>query len=496
MMLVRKGRQIVMIAALLLVAALLIYVGFELWGVVGVVGLVFALGILFVMVRFYVESDLTFEISYQFFWLRLGLRQHWQTIIRWVLYAAGIIAALSLVISLYGGYRYGWRWTGIVEADHFPKRTLWNWLQLLFIPAVLAGGGLWFNAQQKAREQRIANERAQDDALEAYLDQMSQFLTGNERPSLKVRLNDSLRAVARARTLTVLMRLDGGRKQTVVQFLYEAGLIAKDCPVLDLSRADLSEADLWEAHLSDANLSDANLSGAYLNEARLWEANLSDANLGSAILVQADLSGVILSGVILESVDLSRADLRRANLRKANLREANLRGADLSSTILVQADLSGANLSEAHLWEANLSGADLSGVNLSEANLSNAKLREAALSGANLSGAGLLEANLTNATLTEGQLATSESLYRATMPNGQKYEDWLRTSEGQLWITKGTSAWLKTPEGQLWLNEGIENVDYWGGIGSKYLDWLETPEGQNWLKSKASGDDGENSGPS
>ena len=46
---------------------------------------------------------------------------------------------------------------------------------------------------------------------------------------------DSLRAVARARTLTVLSRLDGARKGNVVQFLYEASLINKGQSIVSLA---------------------------------------------------------------------------------------------------------------------------------------------------------------------------------------------------------------------------------------------------------------------
>ena len=31
--------------------------------------------------------------------------------------------------------------------------TLWDWIKLLVVPAVIAGGGLWFNTQQRAREE-------------------------------------------------------------------------------------------------------------------------------------------------------------------------------------------------------------------------------------------------------------------------------------------------------------------------------------------------------
>src|SRR5215207_1614625 len=187
-------------------------------------------------------------------WRRIGMQALW---------FVGIVVAISAVVFVINRF--------------FVHRPLWDWLELLIVPAVLAGGGLWFNAQQREREQRIANERAQDEALQAYLDQMSDLLIPNEdRPSLYDESPpDSLRTVARARTLTVLPRLDGDRKARVVQFLHEAGLISGQRPVLDLRIANLSEADLSWATLSYADLSEANLSNANLEDVDLWGANLN-----------------------------------------------------------------------------------------------------------------------------------------------------------------------------------------------------------------------------
>jgi uncharacterized protein YjbI with pentapeptide repeats len=152
------------------------------------------------------------------------------------------------------GYVREWGWTGLVKDKSYTKRTLWDWLQLLIIPAVLAGVGLWFNRQQRGQELQTADRRAQDDALQAYLDQMSDMLIpNNDQPSLSDKHPpDSLKTVARARTLTVLPRLDRERKARVVGFLYEAGLIVKGRPIVDLAVADLSGADLSGADLSYA----------------------------------------------------------------------------------------------------------------------------------------------------------------------------------------------------------------------------------------------------
>src|SRR5215208_7484025 len=109
-------------------------------------------------------------------------QSRWQTIGKWVLWAVGVAAVLTVAVFI--GYRYG--------------ITLWDWIKLLIVPAVIAGGGLWFNVQQREREQRIANDRAQDEALQAYLDHMSGMLIppSKDQPSLyKARPGDSLSAV-------------------------------------------------------------------------------------------------------------------------------------------------------------------------------------------------------------------------------------------------------------------------------------------------------------
>jgi hypothetical protein len=76
---------------------------------------------------------------------------------------------------------------------------------------------------------------------------MSQLLTDKDRPLYRARRGDSLSTVARARTLTVLTRLDKVRKGSVVQFLSESGLITGNRPILDLRQADPGGADLSDA---------------------------------------------------------------------------------------------------------------------------------------------------------------------------------------------------------------------------------------------------------
>jgi hypothetical protein len=87
--------------------------------------------------------------------------------------------------------------------------------------------------------------------------------------------------------------------------------------------------------------------------------------------------------------------------------------ADLSSADLTYADLSGADLSGIVMLGTRLVGADLRG-----AQLDGTVLNDANLSGANLSGV-----TGKSAEQLEGQ---SSSLKGAIMPDGRKYEEWLK----------------------------------------------------------------------
>jgi uncharacterized protein YjbI with pentapeptide repeats len=166
--------------------------------------------------------------------------------------------------------RIAWpRWTG------FRGMTVRDWLQLLIVPLALVVIGFLFTRQQDARQQKIedqraqqaqkienqraeaerelAEQRAQDEALQAYLDQMSSLLLEND---LRASEGESeVRTLARARTLTVLERLDPSRKKAVMQFLVEAQLVQRvdgRGPIIRLGGADLSGVNLSNAYLCSA----------------------------------------------------------------------------------------------------------------------------------------------------------------------------------------------------------------------------------------------------
>jgi Zn-dependent protease with chaperone function len=142
-----------------------------------------------------------------------------------------------VVLVIFGGYKLNWDWTGF-NGNSKSGKTLWDWMQLLFIPVVLAIAGFWFNhrerkaaelraeieqnaaerraeAEQEIEQQRTKAEREisedsqREAALQAYINNMSELLLHEKLRESGP--NDEVRKIARVRTLTVLPRLDGDR---------------------------------------------------------------------------------------------------------------------------------------------------------------------------------------------------------------------------------------------------------------------------------------------
>src|SRR2546425_9385816 len=123
-------------------------------------------------------------------------RSWWQTIRR-LLAVVGIIVAcvlgIALIVGIIGEYLFHWNWTGF-NGNNKSGKTLWDWMQLLFIPVVLAVAGFWFNhrerkaaelpaeIEQKAAEQRakaereISEDNQREASLQAYINEMSEPL--------------------------------------------------------------------------------------------------------------------------------------------------------------------------------------------------------------------------------------------------------------------------------------------------------------------------------
>jgi pentapeptide repeat protein len=205
-----------------------------------------------------------------------------------------LVALTVVVATIIGlGYWLKWSWTGL------EAKLVWDWLELLLIPLVLALAALWFNGQtrkfdqelarrERENDRQISEDRAREEVLQRYLDRMQELIL--DKGLRRSEKHAEIRDVARARTLAVLRSLDGNRKGQVVKFLHEAYLIGRREGGGRVIRAIiyLHTADLTGAHLNGAKLSGADLSDTFLNGANLENADLGGAHLNGANLSDAE----------------------------------------------------------------------------------------------------------------------------------------------------------------------------------------------------------------
>lgn len=173
----------------------------------------------------------------------------------WIIAIIILIAIIAWNIYLYLKNGWGWaEWTGFgayfnPKGEYIRAKTLWDWLDLLIVPIVLAIGAWFLNKSEKNREiiiekqradleREIETDRQRQALLESYLDRMTDLLlTHNLRASQK---EDEVRSIANARTVAVLQNLDSLRKAQVLIFLQQANLISKENVIINLKGLDFS----------------------------------------------------------------------------------------------------------------------------------------------------------------------------------------------------------------------------------------------------------------
>jgi len=220
---------------------------------------------------------------------------------------------------------------------------------------MFAIGGFWLNQIQKSREERTTEQRTEGErrlaeqkdqteraiaadnqreaALQDYLDKMSELLLKEDLRESQT--EDEVRKMARVRTLTVLPRLDAYRKETVLQFLRESGLINTDKCIIDLRGSQPQRSQPVGSQPGEHPLAGVIFRSANLEFATLTSANLTGSILTGANLNHADLTGANLKYAYLDGAHLSGANLGGANLSKAVLSKTNLEDAlDLKDTDL------------------------------------------------------------------------------------------------------------------------------------------------------------------
>lgn len=276
------------------------------------------------------------------------------------------------------------------ETEHFQiGKKLWDWLGLagnLAIPIVLF--------QFQASEQRQAEERAKvekeqaeerakvekdiaeanlrEEAFQAYIDRMAAILINNKsRSELFSGVNgkdyedNSVRDIARIRTVTILRRLENdiNRQNRILHFLHDAELLQFLLKNANLSGINLSGVNFSGVNLKDVNFTNANLCGANFSESNLNGANFTNANLCGANLEKAHIQDTKFINSDLSNTRLVNAKTWYEeeiddNFYPSEYEEDGKYYPDYNNVIFYETDFSGAKLTDADLVSTNLKAAN------------------------------------------------------------------------------------------------------------------------------------------
>jgi hypothetical protein len=193
------------------------------------------------------------------------------------------------------------RWTGL------RGKTLWDWLQILIIPAALAIGAFYIDIVASY----IANDRQREEAMKDYFHEMTTLLL--EHKLRQADKESEVRMIARVSTITTLRKMDEARKGFIMMFLSEAKLISRDDPVVSLSGANLRNADLTGINLSNTALHNVYLHGAILDHTGFRDADLTNAVLTEATVRNSNLMDALLCHTYLPDGTENNRDCPDAN---------------------------------------------------------------------------------------------------------------------------------------------------------------------------------------
>ncbi len=218
------------------------------------------------------------------------------------------------------------------EAKSGPRgKTLWDWMNLLVVPVLIALTAWSFKEIEKRNTQSSERERAQNETLDSFIKIMTELIINNKLISQTP--SPESKIIARTRIMLALSNLDRMKKGQVLQFLFESSLINQE------PKINLNGGDIKNAVLDGIVLSSSEIKGAYFNKASIKNSNLSNANFTSCNFSEANFSNSLM-----ENTDLSYSNLTSAKLRNINLDSINFEGA-----VLTKADLRGSSITQNQL---------------------------------------------------------------------------------------------------------------------------------------------------
>lgn len=263
-----------------------------------------------------------------------------------------LLLLFLLVIANVAIWISNFKWSG------FQKKTLWDWLQLLIIPLMLAVGAFYLNS---ASESSRVQEQIKQEILTDYFSKMQDLIVETKKvketsgykeshpKDQEVRLLPEFKPTAQALTLSVLEQLDGKRKGKVITYLAESQLITVD----NNKPSTEPEVKLYGINLDDIELGNKGQRNSLnedemtiIDKIKIKNANMKRANLSGLQLLYSELNGSNLENATLENVNFTGSIMIGSRFINGKITDVDFTDVRLGKTIFDNVKLENITISD------------------------------------------------------------------------------------------------------------------------------------------------------
>lgn len=211
------------------------------------------------------------------------------------------------------------------QSENEKIKTLWDWLDLLIVPASIGIIGWIYKEYEKSKEERRLKEDKYSDTLDSYFKVMTDLMLNSKLPK-----NKQSRKIARTRTIVALENLDGERKGQIFQFLKETKLLDK----IDILGANFSEGDFEglvfrNQILKGINFKNSNFDNSYLDGSQFVSCDFDSCTFSNSSLIGVDFFYSKLNNSSIRNTDITTVKFEGVELNNADLRNTKILSSQL-----------------------------------------------------------------------------------------------------------------------------------------------------------------------
>lgn len=285
--------------------------------------------------------------------------------------SANVLIIVILVLFAYSVFKNGIGLSSYVDSNNVfhPGKTLWDWLELLIIPALLGAVAWNFSDTQKNKELEISTKQFRENVMKDFITEISQYIKNRSIYEIKdIHFIETIRI----NTINTLRILDGEQKGQLIHFLYDSKLIGwkgdyesnyeEILPIIQLKDADLSNIKLsgtysleiievcdktnpyFNVNLSGIDLSFTNLRNADLHGTQIFSGNFRATNLENADFDKCKLENCIFENAKFVNTSFSYLQCNTCNFDKSRLIKTRMIENEFSLTSFCMASFEKCNL--------------------------------------------------------------------------------------------------------------------------------------------------------